>query len=58
MCAVIPVAGQRTHGATYLALKVSLLVLQLATQGEQCAVLFLCVKKGRAGRDAVQDRLS
>ena len=35
MCAVIPVAGQRTHGTTFRALKVT---LQVATPGAESAV--------------------
>jgi len=34
-CAVIPVAGQRTHGTTFLALEVT---SQVATAGEESAV--------------------
>jgi len=35
LCAVIPAAGQRTHGTTFRALKVS---SQVATQGAESAV--------------------
>ena len=47
LCVVIPVAGQRTHGTTYRALKVT---SQVATTGVACAVHGCSVKKEVGGR--------
>jgi len=45
LCAVIPVAGQRTHGSTFRALKVS---SQVATSGAESAVYdcLVCLYEG------------
>ena len=52
LCAVIPAAGQRTHGTTFRALKVT---SQVATQGAECAVYdcFVSTELGRWKRNCI-----
>jgi len=50
MCAVIPVAGQRTHGTTFRALKVT---FQVATQEAETAVYDSLVSFGLLGTNSL-----